>query len=176
MNMNDSSFRENDTEQKQEKQWRQQQRRRYEEAERPERWIKARMKGMDERNRFTSTLARHGVRNHGYPRCTDATYRGALGRGAKALRAERGLRRKDTIRDYMTTGELETVEYAEDLARRDIDANGVYGNDDCAAACEQAGEFAREVKELAGDMYVNRRREGADARDVLTDLADSLNK
>lgn len=132
------------------------------------------MKGMDERNRFTSTLARHGVRNHGYPQCTDATYRGALGRGAKALRAERGLQRKDTIRDYVTTEELKTIEYAEDLARRDIDANGIYGNDGCADACYQAGKFAQEVKELAGDMYVSRRRKGADAHDVLADLADSI--
>jgi len=126
--------------------WRREKRRQFEQSGRPERWIQKRLKGMDERNQFTSTLAQHGVRDrgpgrNGFARCTDATYRGALGRGAQALRVERGLRRQDTIRDYMTTDELDTVEYAEDLA---------------------------------GETYVRRRRSGARADDVLADLERSM--
>ena len=107
-------------------------------------WISKRITGKAARNEFTSTLKRHGVSGDGYQRCTNAMYIELYGKDANGVREKKGIPQKSNIRESMSLLELQAIQFAETLAKEDIEHNRRYGNEECATVSNQA---ARVVKE-----------------------------
>lgn len=107
-------------------------------------WISKRITGKAVRNEFTSTLKRHGVSGDGYQRCTNAMYIELYGKDANGVREKKGIPQKSNIRESMSLLELQAIQFAETLAKEDIEHNRRYGNEECAIVSNQA---ARVVKE-----------------------------
>ncbi len=115
-------------------------RERYVLAGKSEEWIDGRLEGVETRKGFTDTLHDHGVEKAGYGICTNAIYTPILGAGAGKMKARRGLKPRENLRDALTTRELLRVQFAEDLAAQKIEQDEAAGNDQCAGACAIAGE------------------------------------
>lgn len=107
-----------------------------------QKWLKARMDGKVARLDFTGTLKDHGVKGPGYAQCTDAVYIGLIGKPAKQIREDRGLKKNET-RDGMTALELAAINLAEMAATKKIEDDSIYGNMPCAMKC---GEVATKIK------------------------------
>ena len=54
------------------------------------------------------------MKGHGYSNYTDLAYKAALGKTSRQIREERGLDKKDNVRDYLTVEEVEQVMKVED--------------------------------------------------------------
>ncbi|SEG75364.1 KilA-N domain-containing protein [Sphingobacterium lactis] len=106
-------------------------------------WISKRITGKAARNEFTSTLKRHGVSGDGYQRCTNAMYIELYGKDASGVREKKGIPQKSNIRENMSALELQAIQFAEMLAKEDIEKNRRYGNEECAMVSNQA---ARVIK------------------------------
>lgn len=116
-------------------------------------WIDERMKGVGIRKELTSTLSSHGVVGNGYRTCTNASYTGLFGMNAPAIREGLGITKKDSIRDNLSRRQLLALSLAEDLAKDDINQNGLWGTEQCAQTCHDAS------KTINGAVlaYVNRK-------------------
>ncbi|WP_313266547.1 KilA-N domain-containing protein [Sphingobacterium sp.] len=117
-------------------------------------WISKRISGKGTRNEFTTTLAKHGVMGDGYQRCTNAMYIELYGKDAKGVREKKGIPEKANIRENMSTVELQAIQFAEALAKDDIERNRRYGNEECAIVSNHA---ARSVKESINSFRNNSR-------------------
>ena len=106
-------------------------------------WISKRITGKTARNEFTSALKRHGLSGDGYQRCTNAMYIELYGKDASGVREKMGIPQKSNIRENMSALELQAIQFAETLAKEDIENNRRYGNEECALVSNQA---ARVVK------------------------------
>lgn len=106
-------------------------------------WISKRISGKGTRNEFTTTLSKHGVMGDGYQRCTNAMYIELYGKDAKGVREKKGIPQKANIRENMSSVELQAIQFAEALAKDDIEKNRRYGNEECALVSNHA---ARVVK------------------------------
>jgi hypothetical protein len=102
--------------------------------------IAARANGIVARNQLTSTLGQHGVTGDGYRLCTNATYKGLFGATAGELRDRRNLPAKANIREHMSHEELIATSFSEMLARNSIEANAIYGNNNCARECNLSAQ------------------------------------
>lgn len=69
-------------------------------------WLEKRAEGKGKRRDFTDALQARGVRGPEFGMITNEGYRGLLGADANTLKAERGLRPKDSLRDHMSEIEL----------------------------------------------------------------------
>ena len=112
-------------------------------------WLEKRVKSKNTRNNFTATLAQHGVIDRGYADCTNNVYRGLYGGTAKQLKQQRGLAKKDNLRDTMTTSEISQIDFAEDLASRRLKKLDAHGNQQCA---EETLSVAKKVAELTAEL------------------------
>lgn len=112
-------------------------------------WLEKRVKAKNTRNAFTATLAQHGVVDRGYADCTNNVYRGLYGGTAKQLKQQRGLTKKDNLRDKMTTSEISQIDFAEDLTSRRLKKLGAHGNQECA---EETLSVAKKVAELTAEL------------------------
>jgi|SRR3972149_253319 len=108
-------------------------------------WIQARLNGIEQRNSFTSSLARHGVDRDGFPLCTDATYRGVLGGSSRRLKEKHGLEEDANLRDSLTKVGSIAVALSEAIAEERIEQEDHYGNSACARVCEQSGRSVRKA-------------------------------
>lgn len=111
-------------------------------------WIANRLKGIEQRKVFTSTLSRHGVTGSGYATCTNNVQEPILGKTTHLAKQERGLKSKDNLRDHLGNIETIGITLAEALAKENIELRNYQGNSQCATACLDAGsKIARAIKE-----------------------------
>ncbi len=101
-------------------------------------WLAKRIDGKLARIKFTDTLQQHGVTGYGYATCTDAINKHVVGNTAVAVRQERGLSKKASLRDVMSIEELVATSMSELVSIKQIKTRGVHGNKNCEAACDQA--------------------------------------
>ncbi len=89
-----------------------------------------RARGIAVRKSLTEVILLSGenerMHGHAYATYTDAVYRAALGRGAKRLREERGLDRKDDLREHLTADELAKVSRIERVVSSLLEAGFDY--------------------------------------------------
>lgn len=112
-------------------------------------WVAVRTQGKVTRNKFTSSLARHGVNKDGYRDCTNAIYIPLWGGGAATVRAKVGVPEKANPRDRMNTFELNAVMLAESGAETIIEGQNRHGNTECENACFQSSSvIAEAVKKI----------------------------
>jgi prophage antirepressor-like protein len=114
----------------------------YKRQGRSDNWIKARLDGKLNRRHFTDTLKDHGVEGIGYAKCTDAINVPILGAPAKQIRQAQGVVH---TRDGLDDVELAAISLAEAVARKSINEENRWGNDQCQEAC---GDAAKKVKRV----------------------------
>lgn len=109
-------------------------------------WMAKRSMSRATRLGYTDTLQNHGVTKPGeYAECTNATYRGLFGKRAKELRAERGLKKKEALRDAMDLKELATVSFAEVLSSDRIEDEECRGFSECHDATLKVSTAVRDM-------------------------------
>lgn len=109
-----------------------------------DKWIQERFEGKVVRNTFTSTLAKHGVKQDGFRRCTNAIYTPLFGGKTNLIRQKKNLPEKASIRDNLNRLELMAVKFAEELASENIKNNDLYGNKECVKASNIASNAVRD--------------------------------
>jgi len=102
-----------------------------------EAWIQSRLESTLWRTMFTDCLAAHGVEGMGYPDITNGMYDALLGMTAGEIKAARLVPKSSPARDGLTMRELAKVQYAETLARCDIEDADARGNSQCRTVCVQ---------------------------------------
>lgn len=112
-------------------------------------WISNRLKGMDQRKVFTSTLSRHGVEGRGYADCTNNIHEPIIGKPTHIAKQEFGVKKKgDSIRNYLGNIENIGIMLAEALANESIDSKNLRGNEQCSKACHDASsKISKAIKE-----------------------------
>lgn len=108
-------------------------------------WIAARAKGKETRNKFTSTLAKHGVNREGFRDCTNAIYKPLFGGAASLVRKKVGVPDGENPRDAMNTLQLGAVMLAEQGAEQIIEKQNRRGNWECENACLSSSEIVKEA-------------------------------
>lgn len=103
-------------------------------------WEQQRQVGKEVRAGFTNTLENHGVSGFGFAQCTNGIYKPLFGTTASKLKAQRGLAKKDSLRDAMSGEELIASAFAEIVASQRMDANEDQGNSSCYKTCKESGE------------------------------------
>jgi prophage antirepressor-like protein len=114
----------------------------YKRQGRSDNWIKAKLDGKLNRRHFTDTLKDHGVEGIGYAKCTDAINVPILGAPAKQIRQAQGVVH---TRDGLDDVQLAAISLAEAVARRSINEENRWGNNQCQEAC---GDAAKKVKRV----------------------------
>lgn len=106
-------------------------------------WIKARLDGKIKRKEFTSCLAKHGVESpQGFRKCTNAIYEPLYGDGGTVtIREKKNLPDTAKIRDNMSELELSAVDFAETLARHNIEAKNINGENRCRMECQNSSRI-----------------------------------
>lgn len=108
--------------------------------------IEKRLRSKKIRVRFASTLFDHGVEEEWqFAACTNAIYQPVLGADAKTLKEQRGLAKKDSLRDNLASIELTAVMLAEELAEQKIKQENIQGFKGCRDASAEAGRRVRRV-------------------------------
>ena len=110
--------------------------------------IETRLKGKQIRVAFTSVLQDRGVtKGWQFGSCTNAIYRPLLGADAKELREQRGLLKRDNLRESMTGVELAAVMLAENMTLEKIQQEDIHGYKGCYGASSDAGNRVKRVFE-----------------------------
>ena len=112
-------------------------------------WIAERVEGIDKRNEFTSVLGSHGVHGPGYGECTNAIYTKILHGTAKEVREVRMIPVKINLRDTFDEIELGSIKLAEMLAKRNIQAASVFGQEECSREASRAGRAVSVALQMA---------------------------
>ncbi len=108
------------------------------------RWGNVRRLGIDRRKDYTASLSDHGVFDgKDYARCTNAAYRSLFGAAASALKAQRKIPARRSLRDTMSSAELSYLAAAETLAAERIEDENPYGVDACAKATSRSSDRIR---------------------------------
>lgn len=98
-------------------------------------WAGIRALSRAQRRKYTDCLQAHGVaQGSDYAAISDTLYLGLFDKRAAALKASKGLSKKASLRDNMTTDELAFVFAGETLARERIDEEGADGGEACRIA------------------------------------------
>ena len=109
----------------------------------------ARVRGKITRKRFTADLKARGTSGLGYAMCTNKVYSGLFGGTAKALKAMKGVKKNDSLRDAFTINELNQTSFTEDLAGKRVHVTQAWGNNQCAKDChyvaKRVAAFAQDV-------------------------------
>ena len=88
-------------------------------AKEREKLLIERAKGIAVRKSLTDVIIQSGenerMKGHAIPTYTDMIYKSALGKNTRQLREERGLDKKDNLRDALSVDEMEKVTNAEHL-------------------------------------------------------------
>lgn len=111
-------------------------------------WVANRIKGIEQRKVFTSTLSKHGVLGAGYGLCTNNIQEQIIGRSTQLAKQELGIKPSESIRDYIGNVENFGIALAEALAVESIEAKNYQGNGQCSVACLDAGnKISRAIRE-----------------------------
>lgn len=99
-------------------------------AEAQRKFTLERAKGIAVRKSLTEVILLSGenerMHGHAYATYTDAVYKAALGSSAKQLRRERGLDKKDDLREHLTADELAKVSRVEHMVGSLLEAGFDY--------------------------------------------------
>jgi hypothetical protein len=126
--------------------WQERAEKRYERVGLPREWVAARLRSILVRKMETDSLKAHGIlESKDYAGLTNETYRGLFGHPAQRLKEERGLTKRDNLRDHLNEVELVSVAMAETLARHKIEREDQQGFRACARACRSSAEHVREA-------------------------------
>lgn len=108
-------------------------------------WAGVRALTRTTRNKHTAILQDHGVeRPLDFAKITNETYIALFDRPAKQLKASRGLKKGDNLRDKMSLPELTYVMAAESLANERIEETDPHGPTRCQIAVRTSATFIRE--------------------------------
>jgi hypothetical protein len=109
-------------------------------------WMAKRSMARATRLGYTDTLKNHGVKAPiEYAECTNATYRGLFGRRAVELRALKGLKKGEQLRDAMDLRELATISFAEVLSSDRIEEEACDGFKECQSATLKVSTAVRQM-------------------------------
>lgn len=110
-------------------------------------WIERRFSGKVNRKAMTSTMADHNSKRIGqdnpFAEGTRSISLAVLGKTPKEIRAEKGLSDSARTRDYLSTEELISIEWAEIQARKLMINEAADGNAECVDACRRAGRAVK---------------------------------
>jgi hypothetical protein len=108
-------------------------------------WAGVRALGRSKRNELTQTLSAHQVKLPvEYAQVTNETHKALLGKTAKELKEDRGLKKTANLRDAMPTDDLVYLMASEQLAKERIEDEDSRGVGECSiAARKSAGLFVR---------------------------------
>lgn len=108
--------------------------------------IAERLKGIEARHHFTDTLKAHGVTEpRQYAAITNEIYLALYDATASELKEQRGLSKRDSLRDSCSRVENAAHFLAEVMASEDIKVNNLQGFTPCKDATRKAGEKVRRV-------------------------------
>lgn len=111
-------------------------------------WAGVRALTRTTRNKHTAILQDHGVeRPLDFAKITNETYIALFDGPAKQLRASRGMKKSDNLRDKMSLPELTYVMAAESLANERIEETDPQGPTRCQIAVRTSATFIREAIE-----------------------------
>lgn len=110
-----------------------------------ERDIAARIEGIERRHAYTDTLKAHGVSPQGYARCTNAIYLELFDGTAAELKQQRGLAKRQSLRDSFDYLESAANMFAEAKATRDIESRQLRGDSQCQDASKKAARAVRKA-------------------------------
>lgn len=120
----------------------------YRKQGRSDKWIKTRLDGLQIRHQFTDTLKQHGIVKPGhYAACTDAINKPLLGGTAKEVKQQRGLTKRQPLRNELSQVELSALNLAEAIASERIEKEERQGFNQCRDACSDAGDRVKRVFE-----------------------------
>jgi hypothetical protein len=111
-------------------------------------WAGVRALSRSTRNKHTAILQDHGViAPKDFANITNETYIALFGKRAKSLKAERGLKKNENLRDKMEQSDLIYVMAAENLANERIDQTNPHGPTPCQIAVRRSAQHIREAIE-----------------------------
>lgn len=110
-------------------------------------WAAVRALGRVKRLEYVKTLDEHGVEGLGYANCTNAVYRSLFDGTAAKLKSERGLEKKQNLRDVLPKDDLVFVMAAETLAKQRIEEESPLGNGPCYQATKKSAQRIRDAIE-----------------------------
>ena len=111
-------------------------------------WAGVRALGRSTRNKHTAILQDHGVRAPiDFAKITNETYIALFDKPAKSLKAARGLKKNDNLRDKMGLSDLSYVMAAESLANERIEETDPQGPTPCQIAVRRSARHIREAIE-----------------------------
>ncbi len=111
-------------------------------------WAGVRALTRSTRNKHVAVLADHGVSKPiDFAIITNETYIALFDQPAKGLRATRGLKKNDNLRDKMSLPELTYIMAAESLANERIEETEPNGATQCQIAVRTSASFIREAIE-----------------------------
>jgi hypothetical protein len=111
-------------------------------------WAGVRALGRSKRNELTQTLSAHQVKLPAeYDQVTNETYKALLGKTAKQLKEDRGLKKTASLRDTMPTDELVYLMASEQLAKERIEDENSQGVGECSVAASTSAGFIRRAIE-----------------------------
>ena len=113
----------------------------YKKQGRTDEWIAKRLNGKGKRNEFTSCLAAHGVEKDGFRNCTNAIYTPLYGGSTAVVREKKNLEKGVSIRDNLSSIELDAINFAESLSKHAIERDNIRGNAKCELACSKAAQI-----------------------------------
>lgn len=129
-------------------------------------WAGIRALSRAQRRKYTDSLQAHGVKGgRDYAACSDTLYLGLFDKRAAALKNSKGIAKKASLRDHLSTDELAYVVAGETLARERIDEEGADGGEACRIATQRSAQNLRRGMEM--DRADRRGRTGLPANENL---------
>jgi hypothetical protein len=111
-------------------------------------WAGIRALGRARRNELTQTLSAHQVKLPSeYAKVTNETYKALLGKTAKELKEDRGLKKTANLRDTMPTDQLVYLMASEQLAKERIEDEDSRGVHECSISASKSASFIRSAIE-----------------------------
>ena len=112
-------------------------------------WAGIRALSRAQRRKYTDSLQAHGVKDgRDYAACSDTLYLGLFDKRAAALKASKGVSKKASLRDHLSTDELAFVVAGETLARERIEEEKADGGEACRVATQRSAQNLRRGMEM----------------------------
>ena len=111
-------------------------------------WIETRTASIDTRHTFTDTLKESGIKeNYEYAVLTNELYKSSFGFSADEYKAQKGINKKDSLRDNMTPLELAATIFSEATSTEIITKTGAKDLIETKNAIHIAGTITKEAIE-----------------------------
>ena len=121
-------------------------------------WAGKRALGRSVRSQYTKTLQDHGAQGKDYGMCTNVVYAALFDQNATQLKKTKGVAKKGSLRDTMTSSELVFVMASETLSAERIVEERSDGGEACRLASGKSARFIRQA--IDADRSDRRGRQG----------------